>query len=77
MKTYPHYAVYTQEGGQLKHPYNLTRKVELDSLDEARHAAVNCWNKYRGKVDVVILKYTGPYQCTIVHVINRDEGVSD
>lgn len=72
-ETYPNYSVYMQVGGQLKIPYSLSKRVKMYDLNEARVAACNVSNRYKQKVDVLILKYTGPYDCGIVQVINRKE----
>ena len=71
--TYPSYSVYLQDGGQLKHPYTLRKRVQIFDWDEALHAAVRCWNKYKGRYDVLILRYDAPYTATIVHLINRQQ----
>lgn len=70
---YPNYSVYVQMGGQLKHPFRITQRTKVYELDAARVAASSIWNLYRGSYDVLILKYTGPYDCGIVRLINRKE----
>lgn len=70
-ETYPNYSVYLQMGGQLKKPYNASNRVKIDNLDEARRCMANCWNKYNGKVDVVLLRYDSLYDATIVQFINK------
>ena len=71
-ETYPNYSVYIQGGGQLKIPYGRKR-VKIYDLNEARVAACNVSNRYKQRVDVLILKYVGPYDCGIVQIINRKE----
>lgn len=72
-ETYPNYSVYIQYGGQLKIPNSSRKRVKIYDLTEARVAACNVSNRFRQMVDVLILKYTGPYDCGIVQVINREE----
>lgn len=72
-ETYPNYSVYIQGGGQLKIPYGRKR-VKIYDLNEARVAACNLSNRYKQRVDVLILKYTGPYDCGIVQFISRNDG---
>lgn len=71
-ETYPNYSVYIQDGGQLKIPYGRKR-VKIYDLNEARVAACNVSNRYKQRVDVLILKYTGPYDCGIVQFIGREK----
>lgn len=71
-ETYPNYSVYIQGGGQLKIPYGRKR-VKIYDLNEARVAACNLSNRYKQRVDVLILKYIGPYDCGIVQFISRNE----
>ena len=72
-ETYPNYSVYMQDGGQLKIQYSSRKRVKIYDLNEARVAACNVSNRYKQRVDVLILKYTGPYDCGIVQIINRKE----
>lgn len=53
---YPSYSIYLQAGGQLKHPYNGNKRVQIFDLNEARHAATSCWLHYKGRYDVVICR---------------------
>lgn len=69
--TYPNYSVYLQSGGQLKHPYSLRKRVQIFDLTEARAAAARCYIHYRGKFDVLILRYDAPYTATIVEIIHK------
>lgn len=71
--SYPNYSVYLQEGGQLKKPYSTSKRVLIFDLNEARLAAARCFNRYKGTVDVLILRYDNLYDATIVQVINREE----
>lgn len=68
---YPSYSVYTLQGGSLTH-FGSKRR-EIDDLEKAKHIAANTFNSYRGAYDVLVLKYTAPYESTIVHLITRDE----
>lgn len=70
-ETYPNYSVYIQMGGQLKIPYGSRKRIKIYNLTEVRVAACNVSNQYKQRVDVLILKYTGPYDCGIVQVINK------
>lgn len=72
-ETYPNYSVYIQSGGQLKIPYSLSKRVKIYDLNEARVAACNVSNRYKQRVDVLILKYTGLYDCGIVQFVSRKE----
>ena len=77
-ETYPNYSVYIQSGGQLKIPYRLSKRVKIYGPNEAQVAASNVWNFYKGRTDVLILKYTGPYDCGIVQVISKkDDNTSE
>lgn len=69
--SYPNYSVYVQMGGQLKNPYSLSKRVKIDDLNEARRCMCNCWNRYKGRVDVLLLRYDGPYDASIVQFINK------
>lgn len=70
---YPNYSVYIQDGGQLKIPYSSRKRVKIYDLNEAWVAACNVSNRYKQRVDVLILKYTGLYDCGIVQFIGRKE----
>ena len=68
---YPSYSVYILRGGLLIH-YG-SRRREIDDLEKAKHVAANTFNTYKGAYDVLVLKYTAPYESTIVHLISRDK----
>lgn len=68
---YPNYSVYIQSGGQLKKPYNRSKRTEIFEKEKALHAAVKVWFHYNGNEDVVVLRFDRPYTATIVHYINR------
>ena len=71
--TYPSYSIYIQQGGQMKKPYNTGKRVQIFDKTEALVCACNCWNRYKGQVDVLVLRYDGPYDARIVELINREE----
>lgn len=72
---YPSYSVYIQKGGQLKKavPRHRLRRAQIFDLNEARIAAAHCWNRYKGQLDVLVLRYDAPYKATIVALINKEE----
>lgn len=67
--TYPSYSVYYIEGGTLKIPYSASKRVQIDTLDEARHAAANVALRY--KADTVIVLFTAPFRTRIVEVVQH------
>jgi len=68
---YPSYSVYILSGGLLKHYYGSKRR-EIDDLKTAKLVAANTYNTYKGAYDILVLKYTAPYESTIVHLITRN-----
>lgn len=70
--TYPSYSVYIQESGQLKNP-TYGRRVQIFDLNEARIAMCNLYNKYKSRRDVVLLRYDGPYDATIIQFIPKEK----
>ena len=69
---YPNWSVYYQEGGQLK-IVGYGKRKKIYDRDEALRTAVRFWEYRKGRIDVVLLRYTGLYNCTIDHVIPREE----
>lgn len=69
---YPNWSVYYQEGGQLKIAGYGKRKKFYDR-DKALKTAVQYWEGRKGRTDVVLLRYTGLYNCTIDDIIPREE----
>ena len=69
---YPSYSVYLQVGGQLKNPLNYSKRVQIFELEEAQKAAHNCWERYKRKEDVLILRFDAPYRATIVQLLVKE-----
>lgn len=70
-QVFPNYSVYIQQGGQLKLPYSTSKRTKIYDILDARVAMANVFNKYKGGVDVVLLRYDAPYDCTITQIINK------
>lgn len=71
--TYPNYSVYIQQGGQMVKPHGSGNRIQYFSKDVALVNAGRYWNRYKGQVDVLVLRYDGPYNARIVEIINRTE----
>lgn len=67
--TYPSYSVYYLEGATLKIPYNSSKRVQIDSFEEARHAA--CRVALRYKADTVIVLFTAPFRSRLISIVQH------
>lgn len=70
---YPNYSIYLLEGGQLKNSTRSSKRREFFDFPTALKTATNIWDTYKGFYDILILKYTAPYDTTVVHLINRKQ----